>query len=33
VDNEADIRRILDLHVEAIVTNYPDRVLKITRGY
>ena len=33
VDNEADIRRILDLHVEAIITNYPDRVLKITRGY
>ena len=33
VDNEADIKRILDLHVEAIITNYPDRVLKITRGY
>ena len=33
VDNEADIRRILDLHVDAIITNYPDRVLKITRGY
>ena len=33
VDNEADIRRILDLHVEAIITNYPDRVLKISRGY
>ena len=30
---EAEIKRILDLHVEAIISNYPDRVLKVTRGY
>ena len=33
VDDEAEIKRILDLHVEAIISNYPDRVLKVTRGY
>lgn len=33
VDDEAEIQRMLDLHVEAIISNYPDRVLKLTRGY
>ena len=33
VDDEAEIKRILDLHVEAIISNYPDRVLQVTRGY
>lgn len=33
VDKPDDIRRILDLKVEAIISNYPDRVLQQTRGY
>ena len=33
VDDEDEIQRMLDLHVEAIISNYPDRVLKLTRGY
>lgn len=33
VDNPEDIRRILDLKVDAIISNYPDRVLQQTRGY
>ena len=33
VDKPEDIKRILDLGVEAIITNYPDRVLMQTRGY
>ncbi len=33
VDNEEDIRRMIDLKVEAIISNYPDRLLKLTRGY
>ena len=33
VDKPEDIKRILDLKVEAIISNYPDRVLQQTRGY
>lgn len=33
VDNPEDIKRILDLKVDAIISNYPDRVLQQTRGY
>ena len=33
VDKPEDIQRILDLGVEAIISNYPDRVLMQTRGY
>lgn len=33
VDEPEDIKRILDLKVDAIISNYPDRVLMQTRGY
>ncbi|MBO5419307.1 MAG: calcineurin-like phosphoesterase C-terminal domain-containing protein [Bacteroidales bacterium] len=33
VDAPEDIRRILDLKVDAIISNYPDRVLEQTRGF
>lgn len=33
VDKPEDIKRILDLKVDAIISNYPDRVLEQTRGY
>ena len=33
VDKPEDIKRILGLKVEAIISNYPDRVLQQTRGY
>lgn len=33
VDNPDDIKRILDLKVDAIISNYPDRVLQQTRKY
>ncbi len=33
VDNIEDIQRMLNLKVDAIITNYPDRVLKFTRGF
>jgi glycerophosphoryl diester phosphodiesterase len=33
VDNPEDIRRMIDLKVDAIISNYPDRVLLQTRGY
>lgn len=33
VDNPADLQRMIDLKVEAIITNYPDRLLMLTRGY
>ena len=32
-DEPEDIRRLVDLKVDAIISNYPDRVLRITRGY
>ena len=32
-DEPDDIQRLIDLKVEAIITNYPDRLLKLTRGY
>jgi glycerophosphoryl diester phosphodiesterase len=32
-DEPEDIQRLIDLKVEAIITNYPDRLLKLTRGY
>lgn len=32
-DKPEDIQRLVDLGVEAIISNYPDRVLKITRGF
>lgn len=33
VDEPSDIQRMIDLHVDAIISNYPDRLLNITRGY
>lgn len=33
VDEPADIQRMIDLGCEAVITNYPDRMLKLTRGY
>ena len=33
VDKPEDITRILDLKVDAIISNYPDRVLEQTRGF
>lgn len=33
VDNPEDIKRMIDLGVDAIISNYPDRVLMQTRGY
>ena len=32
-DKPEDIQRLVDLKVDAIISNYPDRVLKITRGF
>lgn len=33
VDKPEDISRMIELKVEAIISNYPDRVLEQTRGY
>ena len=33
VDDSDELRRLIDLRVDAIITNYPDRLLKLTRGY
>ena len=33
VDAPEDIKRMIDLKVEAIISNYPDRVIMQTRGY
>jgi glycerophosphoryl diester phosphodiesterase len=33
VDGKDDIRKLLGMKVDGIISNYPDRVLKITRGY
>lgn len=33
VDEPEDIQRMIDLKVEAIISNYPDRLLRATRGY
>ncbi len=33
VDDTEDIKRLIDLGVEAIISNYPDRVIMQTRGY
>lgn len=33
VDNVEDMQKLIDLRVDAIITNYPDRLLKLTRGY
>lgn len=33
VDEADDISRMIDLKVDAIISNYPDRVLKQTRGF
>ena len=33
VDNPEDIKRMIDLGVEAIISNYPDRLLMQTRGF
>ncbi len=33
VDDEDTIQRMLDRKVDGIISNYPDRVLKLTRGY
>lgn len=32
-DKPEDLQRLVDLGVDAIITNYPDRLLMITRGY
>ena len=33
VDDEDNIEKILDMQVDGIISNYPDRLLRITRGY
>ena len=33
VDNPEDIKRMIDLKVDAIISNYPDRVIMQTRGF
>ncbi len=33
VDDKSEIKRMIDLKVDAIISNYPDRVLEQTRGY
>lgn len=33
VDKPEDIKRMIDLGVDSIISNYPDRVLEQTRGY
>ena len=33
VDDPKDLQRMIDLGVDAIITNYPDRLLMLTRGY
>lgn len=33
VDEPEDIQRMIDLKVDAIISNYPDRLLKATRGW
>ena len=33
VDAPEDIKRMIDLKVDAIISNYPDRVIRQTRGY
>ncbi len=33
VDTPEDIKRMIDLKVDAIISNYPDRVIQQTRGY
>lgn len=33
VDEQDDIRRILDLKVDAVISNHPDRVIRMTRGF
>ncbi len=33
VDEPEDIARMIELKVEAIISNYPDRVLEQTRGF
>jgi glycerophosphoryl diester phosphodiesterase len=33
VDDPEEIKRMIDLKVDAIISNYPDRVLMQTRGY
>jgi glycerophosphoryl diester phosphodiesterase len=32
VDKPEDIKRMIDLKVEAIISNYPDRLIEQTRG-
>ena len=31
VDEPEDLQRMVDLNVEAIITNYPDRLIKILK--
>lgn len=33
VDEPSEMKRLMKLRVDAIITNYPDRLLKLTRGY
>ena len=32
VDNQEDIQALIDMGCDAVITNYPDRALAITRG-
>ena len=33
VDDDDNIRKVLDMQVDGIISNYPNRVMEITRGY
>lgn len=33
VDDENDMKKLIDLGCDSIISNYPDKLLKVTRGY